>query len=172
MSLPLDELNPPQRKAVTTLEGPLLVLAGAGSGKTKVITVRMAFLMLWGVHPENILAMTFTNKAAGEMKERVAGLVGKDKAKLLLNIVYASVSALPRGGEIRVSIVGTLERPAFHVLCRGQSARPPQHRFPGRRANRDRAHAHSCVPSATAKSPLRQPDPKYGARHRARRGRG
>jgi histidine phosphotransferase ChpT len=55
------------------------------------------------------------------------GQMPKDKAKLLLNIVYASVSALPRGGEIRVSIVGTLERPAFHVLCRGPSARPPQH---------------------------------------------
>lgn len=69
-------------------------------------------------------------KEKGKHKLLWKGPVGqmpKDKAKLLLNIVYASVSALPRGGEIRVSIVGTLERPAFHVLCRGQSARPPQH---------------------------------------------
>lgn len=74
----LNDLTEPQRQAATHVDGPLLIIAGAGSGKTRVLTRRVAYLMANGIDPASILAITFTNKAAGEMKERIGKLLGRE----------------------------------------------------------------------------------------------
>lgn len=92
------DLNPAQKEAVTHISGPLLVVAGAGSGKTKVLTHRIAYLVSQGVNPKNILAVTFTNKAADEMKDRIARLLKK--------------SGPESGAESVMPTIGT-----FHSVC-------------------------------------------------------
>ncbi len=89
----LKGLNEPQREAATHINGPLMIVAGAGSGKTKVLTTRIAHLMANGVDAFNILALTFTNKAAAEMKERVEKILGNNEARNLYIGTFHSVFA-------------------------------------------------------------------------------
>src|SRR5574344_1574718 len=79
----LENLNDEQKAAVTNVRGPLLVLAGAGSGKTKVLTSRIAYLIQHGAHPKEILAVTFTNKAAKEMRARLGNILGENTVKYM-----------------------------------------------------------------------------------------
>ncbi len=89
----LNGLNERQKEAVTTIDGALMIVAGAGSGKTKVLTTRIAHLMALGVDAFNILALTFTNKAAKEMKERVEHILGNHEARNLYIGTFHSVFA-------------------------------------------------------------------------------
>jgi DNA helicase-2/ATP-dependent DNA helicase PcrA len=89
----LQGLNDAQREAVLHRDGPIMIVAGAGSGKTKVLTTRIAHLMATGVDAFQILALTFTNKAAAEMKERVSNILGNNEARNLYIGTFHSVFA-------------------------------------------------------------------------------
>ena len=89
----IEQLNEAQREPVLQKDGPMIIIAGAGSGKTRVLTIRIAYLMHQGVDPFNILSLTFTNKAAREMKKRISDIVGTSEAKNLWMGTFHSVFA-------------------------------------------------------------------------------
>src|SRR3990167_11402381 len=106
----LSDLDPAQAEAVKQTEGPVLILAGAGSGKTRVLTYKVAYLISKGVDPNSILAVTFTNKAANEMKERVIRLIGKWDSRIVgrkkMNPNHPTIP------PSQIPFVGT-----FHAFC-------------------------------------------------------
>ncbi len=89
----LEDLNKAQYEAVVNTDGPALVIAGAGSGKTRVLTYRVAYLLSKGINPWNVICLTFTNKAAGEMKDRIAYLVGAEQARYVWMGTFHSIFA-------------------------------------------------------------------------------
>ncbi|MGD1011671.1 MAG: UvrD-helicase domain-containing protein [Acidimicrobiales bacterium] len=131
------DLNPPQREAVLHDGSPLVVVAGAGSGKTRVLTRRIARLVVSGVEPWRILAITFTNKAADEMRRRVVELVGPDASKMWVSTFHAACVRMLRSNAERIGY-----RSSFTIYDEGDSRRLvghvlddlgiDQHRFPTR----------------------------------------
>ena len=117
--LNLHLMNPEQHEATTHINGPLLILAGAGSGKTRVITHRIGYLIARGIAPRHILAVSFTNKAAAEMAERVGHLIGKDTAKHVYMSTFHSL-----GFDILRSDIKVLGfQPPFTILDTGDQLR-------------------------------------------------
>ncbi|MCJ7436780.1 MAG: UvrD-helicase domain-containing protein, partial [Acidimicrobiia bacterium] len=107
----LEGLNPIQREAAAAPDGPVLVVAGAGSGKTRVLTHRIAYLIAARrVSPFGLLAITFTNKAAGEMKERVADLVGPVAHRMWVSTFHSACARILRREASRLGL-----RPQFSI---------------------------------------------------------
>ena len=118
----VEDLNPSQREAVLHIDGPLVVVAGAGSGKTRVLTRRIARLMALGVPPWRILAITFTNKAADEMRGRVVDLVGEDASKMWVSTFHSACVRILRRNAERIGF-----RSNFTIYDDGDSRRLIEH---------------------------------------------
>ena len=107
MSELLDQLNESQRKAAACTEGPVMIIAGAGSGKTRTLTYRIAHLISQGVDPFSILALTFTNKAAAEMKERIIKLVGPEARNIWMGTFHSVFARILRSEATKLGYINT-----------------------------------------------------------------
>ena len=104
----LSELNEEQRKAAACIEGPVMIIAGAGSGKTRTLTYRIAHLIEEGVDPFQILALTFTNKAAAEMKERIIKLVGNAARNIWMGTFHSVFAKILRFEAEKLGYISSL----------------------------------------------------------------
>src|SRR6201985_312718 len=130
----LTRLNPEQRAAVETVEGPLLVLAGAGTGKTRVLTTHFAHILLTGrAFPGQVLAVTFTNKAAREMRERVGAILGRPVEGLWLGTFHALCARMLRR---HADLVGL--SPNFTILDSDDQVRLLEQEMEGERIDTKR----------------------------------
>ena len=131
----LDGLNEEQAKAVACIDGPLLILAGAGSGKTRVLTHRIAHMLSKGIQPWNILAVTFTNKAASEMRARVRELVGSGGDKVTVSTFHSACVRILRrdiqsiGYKKNFTIYNIFIAWSVHTISNKNLARRPNFRF-------------------------------------------
>ena len=144
-------LNPEQRKAVTHINGPLLILAGAGSGKTRVLTHRVAWLVQEEhVRPDEVVAITFTNKAAGEMKERIEGLVGPVARTMWISTFHSMCARLLRREAQRIGYKSTFtihdedDRRRLVKRCMEELERRPKRYPAGSSAARSATPRTSC----------------------------
>jgi DNA helicase-2/ATP-dependent DNA helicase PcrA len=152
----LAELNPAQREAVLALEGPLLVVAGAGSGKTRVLTYRIAHLVAaCGVKPNEILAITFTNRAANEMKERLERLLGDAARRMWVMTFHAACGRILRreiprlGYKTTFTIYDEADQLRVVKSCLEELERDPK-RFTPRGIHNQISHAKNLLVSADA----------------------
>ncbi len=155
----LSGLNPAQREAVLHTDGPLVVVAGAGSGKTRVLTRRIARLVAQGTAPWRILAITFTNKAAGEMRDRVVELVGADANRMWVSTFHSACVRILRRNAERIGY-----RSNFTIYDDGDSRRLIEHILDDRGIDQKRFPARAVAGAISqAKSDLVDPD-MYEAR--------
>jgi DNA helicase II / ATP-dependent DNA helicase PcrA len=130
--LVFQDLNEAQRQAVLAIDGPLLIVAGAGAGKTKTITHRIAHLIETGIAPQHILALTFTNKAAGEMRDRVRSLIPKGRTVPLVSTFHALAVRLLREFGERVNVSKN-----FHIWDRDDQLRAMKRVFKARGVDKE-----------------------------------